>query len=641
MRGALFLLTLLPAFTSALQFTNSQRTDISKAEKDKLLEEDEDAAFASFMNIYNDVKPIGGGLMASPAIQQKLKDTFKSSLNIVKTHNRKAERLGGNGYRMALNSFAVMDKENRALFLGLDQNTTEHELIPGGASGLGSAGFPPPPQEPPQVEEEEPPQEDEEPPQEEEEEEKGHHGKKVKKEKKEKNEKKGKNDNKHGRKKRQTDSFSWKDKFVHVKNQGECGSCWTYPPAAMLEMKIYQTTGNKVALSEKMLLDCTYQEENAAYDGCRGGWYHKALKWIMNKNDNKFSSEARYYSYDGLDGNCNTNKGRYSGISGIIEIDSVDRVSKTGDIIESELSRQPLAVAMFVEDQFYMYSDGIYEGCLEKETSNHAVTLSGYASDYWEIRNSWGADWGDGGYAKLSRSGDTSTCNLLDIVWGITTSNIWKGKIKEEEVDEKEDETSCSDLSTNCEAWSENGYCETGAYVAYMKDNCKKSCIECTRETCVDDHTNCEAWSENGYCETGNYVAYMKDNCKKSCNKCTEDEDKEEVEEEEEETCVDDHTDCKAWYDGGYCETGDSVTYMKDTCAMSCKLCCPGGLTRCSDRICRHAHMCPYENREEVEETCVDEDVNCGYWSQLGYCTTGNFVGYLKDNCQKSCNRCS
>ena len=63
------------------------------------------------------------------------------------------------------------------------------------------------------------------------------------------------------------------------------------------------------------------------------------------------------------------------------------------------------------------YGGGIFdEGCkvnpLWKKNAcdlDHGVVAVGYTADYWLIRNSWGGDWGEAGYIRLTRSKDNMT----------------------------------------------------------------------------------------------------------------------------------------------------------------------------------------------------------------------------------------
>jgi hypothetical protein len=54
-----------------------------------------------------------------------------------------------------------------------------------------------------------------------------------------------------------------------VKNQGHCGSCWTFSTAGMMESLHAIKTGKMVLLSEQQLVDCAGAFNN---HGCNGGY---------------------------------------------------------------------------------------------------------------------------------------------------------------------------------------------------------------------------------------------------------------------------------------------------------------------------------------------------------------------------------
>lgn len=80
------------------------------------------------------------------------------------------------------------------------------------------------------------------------------------------------------------DSIDWTKKglVTHVKNQGQCGSCWAFAAAATIEAQNVQMTGKLISLSEQNLLDCSISVDNL---GCKGGWVQQAYK--VNGHNNR------------------------------------------------------------------------------------------------------------------------------------------------------------------------------------------------------------------------------------------------------------------------------------------------------------------------------------------------------------------
>lgn len=85
----------------------------------------------------------------------------------------------------------------------------------------------------------------------------------------------------------------------------------------------------------------------------------------------------------------------------------------------SALDLKPVAVSMRASSiVFQTYSSGILEDATCGYNTNHAIAAVGYDSTagYYNVRNSWGPDWGDNGYIKIGVREGYGVCGINQYV---------------------------------------------------------------------------------------------------------------------------------------------------------------------------------------------------------------------------------
>uniref|UniRef100_A0ACD5TDH0 Uncharacterized protein n=1 Tax=Avena sativa TaxID=4498 RepID=A0ACD5TDH0_AVESA len=190
-----------------------------------------------------------------------------------------------------------------------------------------------------------------------------------------------------------------------VKNQGQCGCCWVFSAVAAMEGIHQITTGQLVSLSEQQLLDCTTDQNY----GCKGSFMNSAFQYIA---DNGGITTEDAYPYHTAQGTCDSDgKQTAATIRGYQTVPANDE-----DALAAAVANQPVSVGIDGEDNsFQFYNGGLMTADACGMEMNHAVTIVCYGveqdgTSYWLVKNSYGEDWGEGGYMKLERG--TNTCGI-------------------------------------------------------------------------------------------------------------------------------------------------------------------------------------------------------------------------------------
>ncbi|OQS02360.1 cysteine protease family C01A [Thraustotheca clavata] len=197
-----------------------------------------------------------------------------------------------------------------------------------------------------------------------------------------------------------------------VKNQGQCGSCWAFSATGAAAMGNCIAGGGLYNLAEQQVVDC----EHDGQQGCNGGWEAKALDWIHQQGGLCLESNYPYTSGQtkkagNCQKSCKNQKLPYVGKSVAIKGESA---------LTTAIKKQPVTVAVEAGNNVWQhYQSGIVSSCPGKQ-SDHAVIAVGYGSasgkNFYKIRNSWGASWGEKGYIRLQRGvGGKGMCNVAEM----------------------------------------------------------------------------------------------------------------------------------------------------------------------------------------------------------------------------------
>ncbi len=190
------------------------------------------------------------------------------------------------------------------------------------------------------------------------------------------------------------EAFDWRDLdgVSSVKNQGGCGSCWDFAATAALESIVMINQGIEYDLCEQQVLSCATR-----FTGCDGD--NASTAWLHYRDTGAMLEECSPYrasdSYPCLIDQCEP---------AVACSEWIDIPYDIEQIKNAVYQYGPVTTGFAVYTNFRNYQSGCYQQAGDAAI-NHLILICGWDDNHclgqgaWLIKNSWGENWGDDGFA--------------------------------------------------------------------------------------------------------------------------------------------------------------------------------------------------------------------------------------------------
>jgi hypothetical protein len=187
-----------------------------------------------------------------------------------------------------------------------------------------------------------------------------------------------------------------------VRDQGQCGACWAFAAMGAWEGTYAVQYGVKLDTSEQHVLNCP-----GTNGSCNGGFYGDVFA-RMRQPTGGARNEAQD-PYTATQNICVPNPSGAHRVALHAYVDNVD-ISVNWKIKRALSLWGPVATSLYATPAFQHYKRGVFDENYNPVTLggrpeiNHAVVIVGWddVAGAWQVRNSWGSGWGEGGYGWIA-----------------------------------------------------------------------------------------------------------------------------------------------------------------------------------------------------------------------------------------------
>ncbi|XP_064082541.1 uncharacterized peptidase C1-like protein F26E4.3 isoform X2 [Macrobrachium nipponense] len=226
----------------------------------------------------------------------------------------------------------------------------------------------------------------------------------------------------------------WAGRVAEVSDQRWCGSSWVFSTLGVAQdrLSILAKDQERMELSAQSILSCAELGQR----GCEGGHIERAWNYLRAQG---IVREECYKYESGHSGNVPKCLIKGNDLSKLTcqakdryRFEPAYRIAGKEEDIQWEIMHNgPVQALMTVHADLFMYNSGIYSysgltADLLKggDSATHSVRIIGWGSSrimgsnaptkYWVVANSWGSQWGEGGYFRIKRG--TNECGIESFV---------------------------------------------------------------------------------------------------------------------------------------------------------------------------------------------------------------------------------